>query len=123
MSETVISVSEPARRTVTDAAALRRELHGVREKVPHHLLQPRRVARDRPEVRVNVRRISTPFATPPAAPFPWLRDDGDRSTFWMSRRSLPDTMRLMSSRSEISCACTRVLRAMTSRPRCTAPVA
>ena len=39
------------------------------------------------------------------------------STFWFSSRSLPATMRLMSSRSEISCAWTRVLRATTSRPR------
>ncbi len=42
-----------------------------------------------------------------------------RSTLSISRVSLPATMRLMSSRSEMSWACSRVLRATTSRPRCT----
>ena len=39
------------------------------------------------------------------------------STLWTSSWSLPATIRLMSSKSEMSCACTRVLRATTSRPR------
>ena len=35
---------------------------------------------------------------------------------WMSSRSLPEVMRLMSSRSSISWVWTRALRSMVSRP-------
>ena len=40
------------------------------------------------------------------------------STGWMSRRTLPDVMRLMSSRSSISWVCTRALRSIVSSPLC-----
>ena len=40
----------------------------------------------------------------------------DGLTGWMSSRSLPEVMRLMSSRSSISCVWARALRSMASRP-------
>jgi hypothetical protein len=45
---------------------------------------------------------------------PTISDRSSRRTF---SRSRPDTMRFMSSRSSMSCACARALRAMVSSPR------
>ena len=108
-------------RSVTRIAPLaRRELDRVREQVPDHLLQPRRITGHGGAVRPSMSRDEPhrPSRPPPA---PASRRRRSRPRRCRTSRSpapaCPSTMRLMSSRSETSCACRRVLRSTTSSPR------
>ena len=94
------------------AAALRRELDGVRQQVPDHLLQAIGIAGDRADARIEQRlhphalrvggraaRSATALSTTPGS-----------STGWTSSRILPETMRDTSSTSSTICVSQRELR-------------
>ena len=117
VSDTMISTCEPTRRTcVCTRAAARRELDGVRQQVPHRLLQPLAIAVDAGRAVLDHRLHAQPLhlrrrldgaAPPPRPPRP-------RSTSSTSSRSLPEMMRDRSSRSSISRACAAALRTIAS---------
>ena len=113
--------ADSRRRTSTRAAA-GRELDGVREQVPDHLLQAVGVA-ERPGSPAG--RVETSSAIPLASAAGRTVSRAAsmmrrRSTGLKSSRSLPVMMRETSSRSSMSCACARALRSMVSRARAAA---
>ena len=102
------------------ASVGRRELHRVREQVPDHLLQTIRIAlrQRRPDVDVRLETAAAWPAPPAARCRPRCRRwPPDRPARTCSR-SLPVTMREISSRSSISRACARAFRSMLSSARC-----
>ena len=116
VSLTVISTCEftRCRRTCT-RPPLRRELDGVGQQIPHHLLQPLRIARHRHAGRSIADCSRTPFAAAAGVTVSsasWMTRV--RSTGRMSSRSLPVMMRETSSTSLISCSCSFALRSIVS---------
>ena len=98
-----------------NAAVLGSELHGVGEEVPEHLLQAVGIARRGPAIGSSMTCNGYPSPAQPAVPFRGSRRLTDaRSERCTSRRTLPEMMLLMSSRSWMICACERALRSMTS---------
>ncbi len=113
-----LDVRVDARQHELHAPALRRELHGVGDEIPDDLLQPIRVA-----VHGHTERLDDGLQAHAFASAAGRTDSSAESmtegssTRCTSSRILPDVMRLMSSKSEISCVCTRAFRSMTSTPR------
>ena len=89
-------------------AALGRELDGVGQQVPDHLLQPAGIAGDRPGVRDRASaRAAMPFASA-AGRHRFDRRLDERHRLQRAGRrgaACRTVIRLMSSRSSISCAC------------------
>ena len=107
VSLTKISASpSPRRQPHRDLAALRGELQGVRQQVPHHLLQSIAVARPRRRRAASSRSTLIDFAVTAGISDSMAASIVDlRSTVEVSRCSLPPTMRDTSRMSSINCAC------------------
>ena len=110
-----------ARRATSTRAAARRELDGVGQQVPDHLLEP---ARGRPRPGPPRRSIDDVERDRPSASAAGRTrlergvDDARRGRRGStSSRSLPVMMRDTSSRSSMSCACARALRSIASSAR------
>ena len=98
-----------------DPAALRRELDGVGQQVPHDLLQPIGIARDRTDARIEDGLEAHALGVGGRLHGRHgVVDDAGSSTGCTSSRILPETIRDTSSTSSMICVSQRALRSIVS---------